>query len=79
MAVSTMNVSLTDDLRSFVDARVADGSYSSTSEYVRSLIRLDRDRESLKAMLTDGARSPVAATADTGFFASLREIAESHP
>lgn len=74
-----MNASLTDDLRSFVGARVAVGSYASTSEYVRSSIRFDRDRASLQSLLSDGARSPVAATADAPFFAPLREIADSRP
>lgn len=68
-----MNVSLPDELRSFVDAQVAEGAYGSTSEYVRELIRRDFERRQLRAALLDGARSPVAATADAAYFAALRD------
>ena len=35
--MSTMNVSLPDELKSYVDEQVGDGGYGSTSEYVRDL------------------------------------------
>lgn len=38
-----MNISLTEDLKSFVDARVKARSYSSYSEYVRDLVRRDEE------------------------------------
>lgn len=40
----TMNISLTDDLKRVVEKRMADGRYSSASEYVRELIRADEQR-----------------------------------
>lgn len=44
----TMNVSLPETLRDFVQSRLADG-FGSVSEYVRELIRRDRDQaESLR-------------------------------
>ena len=43
--VSTMNVSPPDELKSYVDEQVGDGS---TSEYVRDLIRRDKDRQQLR-------------------------------
>ncbi len=47
---SSLNVSLTDELRRFVDTRASDNDvYSTPSEYVRDLIR--RDMEGL-AVLT---------------------------
>lgn len=70
--VSTMNVSLTDELREFVQRRVDEGGYTSTSEYVRALIRFDRDRRTLRDELLDGARSPIEGSADTAYFDGLR-------
>ena len=35
--MQTMNVSLPDAMKHFIDAQVAAGGYSSTSEYVRAL------------------------------------------
>ncbi len=73
--MTTMNVSLPDDLKGFVDAQVDQGQYGSTSEYVRDLIRRDHGRRQLRAALLEGARSPSTTTADAAYFASLREQA----
>ena len=75
--MSTMNVSLPDDLKSFVAAQVSEGGYGSTSEYVRDLIRRDHDRRQLRAALLEGARSPATTTADIAYFASLRDQARA--
>lgn len=72
-----MNVSIPDDLKTFVDNQVSEGSYGSTSEYVRDLIRRDHDRRQLRAALIEGARSPIATTADAAYFASLRDRAHT--
>jgi hypothetical protein len=47
--MSTMNVSLPDNLRSCVEEQVAARGYGTSSEYVRDLIRKDQDREKLRA------------------------------
>jgi antitoxin ParD1/3/4 len=39
--MSTMNISLPDALKAFVDAQVTQGGYGTSSEYVRELIRRD--------------------------------------
>jgi putative addiction module CopG family antidote len=46
-SMTTMNVSLLDDLKRFVEAQVSDGNYGSTSEYVRDLIFYAPDNERL--------------------------------
>lgn len=71
--MSTMNVSLPDELKSFVDERVGLGGFGSTSEYVRDLIRRDKERERLRGLLLDGASSPPGPVADDSYFESLRE------
>jgi antitoxin ParD1/3/4 len=73
--MSTMNVSLPDDLRSFVERRVDGGGFGSTSEYVRDLIRRDQDRERLRGLMLDGAESQPGPIADEDFFESLRALA----
>jgi antitoxin ParD1/3/4 len=67
-----MNVSLPDELRSFVDEQVGHGRYGSTSEYVRELIRRDQDRQQLRRLLLDGADSGPGPVADDSYFAGLR-------
>lgn len=42
--MATMNVSLPDQLKSWVESRAQTGRYSNASDYVRDLIRRDQDR-----------------------------------
>lgn len=71
--MSTMNISLPDALKSFVDEQVNQGSYGTTSEYVRELIRKDQDRLHLRGLLLAGASSAPAAPADPAYFEGLRD------
>ncbi len=70
--MSTMNISLPDSLKSFVDEQVNQRGYGTSSEYVRDLIRKDQDRQHLRGLLLDGAVSLPAAHADTAYFDALR-------
>ncbi len=59
--MQTMNISLPDPLKDFVDTQITSGRYSSASEYVRELIRQDEKRRAearLEAMLLAGLASP---------------------
>lgn len=70
--MSTMNISLPEALKSFVDEQVAGRGYGTGSEYVRELIRNDRDRQRLRRLLLDGAESPPGGPADGAYFEQLR-------
>ena len=71
--MSTMNISLPDALKSFVDQQVGVRGYSSSSEYVRELIRKDQDRQRLRGLLLEGAASPPAVAAGADYFGGLRD------
>jgi antitoxin ParD1/3/4 len=71
--MTTMNISLPDVLKAFVDEQVAAQGYGSSSEYVRELIRKDRDRRQLREMLREGAASAPADLADAAWFDALRD------
>ncbi len=43
--MATMNVSLPDQMKTWVESRLKEGCYSNTSDYVRHLIRRDQERE----------------------------------
>lgn len=58
--MTTLNVSLPTPLKRYVEKQTAEGGYSTASEYVRELIRGDRDRrarEQLEAKLLEGIAS----------------------
>ncbi len=70
--MSTMNISLPDTLKSFVDAQVSQRGYGTSSEYVRELIRRDQDRVRLRELLLAGAASEATTPADAAYFEGLR-------
>ncbi|MDH0895783.1 MULTISPECIES: type II toxin-antitoxin system ParD family antitoxin [unclassified Pseudomonas] len=73
--MSTMNISLPDALKAFVDDQVSLRDYSTSSEYVHELIHKDQDRQHLRGLLLAGAESAPAAPADGDYFESLRSKA----
>ena len=70
-AMSTMNISLPETLKSFMDDQFSARGYSTSSEYVRELIRKDQDRQRLRGLLLEGRhrrrRSRPMRTTSTGF------------
>ncbi|OIQ71562.1 antitoxin ParD4 [mine drainage metagenome] len=70
--MSTMNISLPSTLKSFVDEQVSQGTYGTSSEYLRELIRKDKDRMHLRGLLLAGAASAPAGVADATYFDNLR-------
>ncbi|MBN9241441.1 MAG: transcriptional regulator [Mesorhizobium sp.] len=59
-----LNVRISGSLRDFVAEMISDGDYENVSEYVRTLIRRDKERaereafEALKARLRDAFATP---------------------
>ncbi|MBO1058917.1 MAG: type II toxin-antitoxin system ParD family antitoxin [Dolichospermum sp. JUN01] len=58
--MKSMNISLPDTMRDYIEEQVAQGGYSSVSEYFRELVRKDqklRANERLQSMLLEGLNS----------------------
>ena len=58
--MTTLNVSLPSTMKDFVERQVHQGGYSSSSEYVRALLRQEQQRHSqaiLEAKLLEGIAS----------------------
>ena len=52
---SSLNLSLTDELREFINSRTRDaGVYSTPSEYLRDLIRRDMESQGIVTHVLDG-------------------------
>ncbi len=59
--MATMNISIPETLKSFVDSRVTSGGFGSHSEYIRALVRRDEQeaaKDALRTLIADGLRSP---------------------
>ena len=53
--MATLNISMPDELRAYIEARVNTGEYQSASDYLRDLIR--HDREETERLLVEGLDS----------------------
>lgn len=62
--MATMNVSLPDRMKEWVESQIKTGHYSNASDYVRDLIRRDQEyydkRAALIAALEAGEKSGIA-------------------
>lgn len=73
--MTTMNISLPDSMKEYVDAQLESRGYSTSSEYVRDLIRQDSVREAekqLAAMLQEAIDSGPSMPLDENFWAERR-------
>lgn len=70
--MSTMNISLPDSLKDYIDEQVGECGYGTSSEYVRELIRRDQQRKHLRALFLQGAGSGLTAPVDAEYFKLLR-------
>jgi antitoxin ParD1/3/4 len=75
--MATMNVSLPEPMKTWVEDQARSGRYSNASDYVRDLIRRDQERAAkighMQRMLTEGLESGVSDESMHDIVASLRE------
>lgn len=59
-----MNISIPEKLKGWAESRVAEGRYSSTSDYMRDLVRRDQENEErlrgLRAAIDEGLASGIS-------------------
>lgn len=62
--MATMNISVPEPMREWVQQQISGGRYASSSDYVRDLIRRDQDKasklEALQAAIVEGFESGVS-------------------
>ena len=82
MSMTSLNISLPQALKEYVERQVASGDWGTPSEYVRELIRQDKERRlgNLEQDLIAAAKGPkielpVAEIRKRGLIRTLRERA----
>ena len=80
--MTSLNISLPENLKSYVEGQVSSGDWATPSEYIRELIRQDKERRlaSLEQELLAGARGPkielsISEIRKKGLIPTLRERA----
>jgi antitoxin ParD1/3/4 len=75
--MATMNVSLPDPMKEWVEAQTRTGRYSNASDYVRDLIRRDQERSDklaeLQRLVTEGLDSGVSDRSKEDILQAARE------
>jgi antitoxin ParD1/3/4 len=74
--MTTMNISLPDSMKLFVDQQVSQRGYGTSSEYLRELIRKDQERTGLKSLIMAGAMAKPSQEINQEYFDDLRIKAE---
>jgi antitoxin ParD1/3/4 len=81
--MTTMNISLPEPLKDFVDNQVRERGYSTSSEYVRDLIRNDQVRQAeqrLAALMLEGLESGPAIPVTEEYWNNKRAaLKQRHP
>ncbi|PST17647.1 type II toxin-antitoxin system ParD family antitoxin [Rhizobium sp. JAB6] len=79
--MATMNVSLPDRMKDWVEAQAKTGRYSNASDYVRDLIRRDQARSdkiaAMQRFVDDGLKSGVGSRSKNELFAAAFERGET--
>jgi antitoxin ParD1/3/4 len=80
MAMTSLNISLPEALKKYVEGQISSGDWSTPSEYIRELIRQDKERRlhSLEQDLIAATKGPkieltMAEIRRKGLVAALRE------
>lgn len=75
--MATMNVSLPDPMKEWVDSQTRTGRYSNASDYVRDLIRRDQERTDklaeLQRLVAEGLESGVSGRSKEEILKAARE------
>lgn len=79
--MATMNVSLPDAMKDWVEAQTETGRYANASDYVRDLIRKDQERNdkiaAMQRFVDDGLNSGVGNRSKDALFAEAVKRAET--
>ena len=77
--MATMNISLPDPMKDWVNARTADGRYANASDYVRDLIRKDQERNDkiahMQKLVDEGLASGIS---ENSMYDILAEAKKRH-
>jgi antitoxin ParD1/3/4 len=81
--MATMNVSLPDPMKDWVEAQARTGRYSNASDYVRDLIRRDQERAAkiaqMQRRVTEGLDSGISGESMQDIATAARAEATAGP
>ncbi len=77
--MATMNVSLPDEMKEWVETQVQTGRFANSSDYIRDLIRQDQEAVAeLQAMVDEGLNSGISDKSLDEIFNEARRASLAH-
>ena len=79
--MTTMNISLPDEMKAFIEAQMSKEGYASASEFLRTLIREEQRRRAkreLEAKLLEGLQGPAVEMTAGDWDSIMQEAAQRH-
>ena len=77
--MATMNISLPDAMKSWVESQAVGGAYSNSSDFVRDLIRRDQQRRSQIAAMQEKVDEARASGVSPLSMDDIRQLSSSRP
>lgn len=78
--MKTMNVSLPDTMRDYIEEQVKKGGYGSVSEYIRDLVRQDQKQKAqqhLETLLLEGLDSGTVTPMSDCDWTEIRQVVQN--
>jgi len=76
--MATLNISIPDQMREWINSQTQNGKYTSASDYLRDLVRSDqRAREELDKMLVEGLESGPAIEPNFEYWKNKKDALKS--
>ncbi|MFA6965238.1 type II toxin-antitoxin system ParD family antitoxin [Bosea sp. (in: a-proteobacteria)] len=84
--MATMTISLPEPMKDWIEAQIRQGEYASTSDYVRDLVRRDRERRShpeltlsdLQRIVDESRQSGISKQSVSEILADAKKAARAH-
>jgi len=72
--MATMNISLPEEMKAFVESQVATGQYANSSDYIRDIIRQRQEAvDRLRALIDEGDASGISPRSFEEILADIKE------
>lgn len=77
--MAQMNISIPEKLKAYVESRVADGDYASSSDYLRDLVRQDqRYQESVRELQAEIEKGRASGISDRDLSQIIEEARQKY-
>lgn len=72
--MATLNISIPDNMKEWISSQIETGNYTSASDYLRDLVRIDqKEKQGLDNLLLEGLHSGEPITPNANYWTDKKE------